>query len=312
MPAPLVLVTSLEPAEDVAWRDALARAMPEEAIATSADPEALARAEIAIVANPPPGVLARMPRLLWVHSLWAGVDRLLLDGTLPPVPVVRLVDPALARAMAEAVAAAALHLHRDLHLYADQQRRSDWRPHDTRPAHARTVTLLGLGEMGRAAALLLRAIGFTVQGWSRTGGAVDGIRVFSGADGLARALAGTDILVNLLPLTPETRGLLNRDAFARLPRGAGVVNFGRGAHLAEDDLIEALDAGALGHAILDVFETEPLPPGHRLWSHPGITILPHIAAPTSRASAAGIVAEAVRSFRGTGRIPTGVDRGRGY
>jgi glyoxylate/hydroxypyruvate reductase len=298
--APLLLVTSLEPDDEVAWRDALAQAMPDETLALPA------------VANPPPGALADLPNLAWVHSLWAGVDRLLLDATLPDVPVVRLVDPALSRAMAEAVATAVLHLHRDLPLYANQQRQGLWRRHDVRPTDRRTVTLLGLGEMGRASAALLRAIGFTVQGWSRSGAALDGVWAFAGADGLARALAETDILVNLLPLTADTRGILDRNLFACLPRGAGLVNFGRGAHVVEDGLIAALDAGAIGHAILDVFEVEPLPPGHRLWSHPGITILPHVAAPTSRSSAAAIVAAAVRAYRETGRIPTGVDRMQGY
>lgn len=309
---PLLLVTSLEPADEAAWREALSRAMPDETLASPDDPEAVRGAEIAIVANPPPGALARMPALRWIHSLWAGVDRLLLDATLPTVPVLRLVDPALAGAMAEAVAAAVLHLHRDFPRYADQQRRHVWIQHEARPAQDRTVTLLGLGEMGRASAAVLRALGFPVQGWSRSGAACPGVAVASGPDGLARALERTDILVNLLPLTAETRGILGHDTFARLPRGAGLVNFGRGAHVVEDDLIAALDSGHLGHAVLDVFATEPLPPGHRLWDHPGVTILPHVAAPTSRASASAIVAAAIRSFRETGTVPVGVDRARGY
>jgi glyoxylate/hydroxypyruvate reductase A len=312
MPAPLLLVTSLDPEDEAAWREALATAMPRESVATLADPQAMGRAEIAIVANPPPGALAGLPKLAWIHSLWAGVDRLLLDATLPPVPVIRLVDPALARAMAEAVAAAVLHLHRDVPRYAAQQRRGEWRQHDVRPAQERSVTILGMGEMGRASARLLRAIGFPVRGWSRSGAGPDGIPVLSGTEGLARALGSADILVNLLPLTAETRGILDQAAFARLPYGAGIVNFGRGAHVVETDLIAALDSGAIGHAILDVFETEPLPTGHPFWSHPNVTLLPHVAAPTSRPSAAAIVAQAVRSYRETGLIPAGVERTRGY
>lgn len=317
MPSPILLVTSLEPAEEAAWRAALVEAMPGETLlgATESghvESGAAPSAEIAIVANPPPGALAGLPALRWVHSLWAGVDRLVLDDTLPPVPVVRLVDPALAGAMAEAVATAVLHLHRDLPRYAEQQRQGLWRQHAVRPARERRVTLLGMGEMGSAAAKLLQAIGFTVQGWSRSGTARDGVPVLSGPEGWARALACTDILVNLLPLTVETRGLLDRAAFARLPLGAALVNYGRGAHVVEGDLIEALDAGVLSHAILDVFETEPLPRGHRLWLHPGVTILPHVAAPTTLASAAAIVAAAVRAFRETGRVPAGIDRARGY
>jgi glyoxylate/hydroxypyruvate reductase A len=312
MPSPLLLVTSLPTAEEAAWREALGAAMPGERIASVSDGAPVGAAEIAIVANPPLGSLAGLPNLRWIQSLWAGVDRLVLDDTLPDVPVRRLIDPTLARAMAEAVAAAVLHLHRDFPLYAAQQRAGTWRQHPVRPAGERRVTILGLGEMGRAAADLLRALGFPVRGWSRSGTAHGAIPVASGADGFAQSLATADILVNLLPLTPDTRGILKTDAFRQLPPGAALVNFGRGAHVVEDDLLAALATGALGHAILDVFPEEPLPPDHRLWTHPAITILPHVAAPTHMASAAALVAEAVAEFRRTGRAPAGIDRTRGY
>ncbi|KQP93021.1 glyoxylate/hydroxypyruvate reductase A [Methylobacterium sp. Leaf113] len=312
MTSPLVLVTSLPPDENAAWRDCLARAMPAERIL---EPEAISDAgavEIAIVANPVPGWACAFPHLRWVQSLWAGVDRLLRDPALPDVPVRRLVDPTLARAMAEAVAAAVLSWHRDFPRYAAQQRAGLWRQHPVRPASARRVTILGLGEMGRASAELLRAIGFPVQGWSRSGRPAGAIPVSSGPEGWAACLAEADILVNLLPLTPETHGILDRSAFACLPEGAALVNFGRGAHVVEDDLIAALATGRLAHAILDVFPEEPLAETHRLWSQPGVTILPHVAAPTSLDSAAAIVAETVAAFRRTGQVPVGIDRGRGY
>lgn len=312
MPAPLFLVTSLPAAEETAWREALAAAMPGERIVARAEADTADNAEIAIVANPPAGSLAGLPNLRWIQSLWAGVDRLLLDPTLPDVPVRRLVDPTLARAMAEAVAAAVLGLHRDFPLYAAQQRTGTWHQHPVRPAGERRVAILGLGEMGRAAADLLRAIGFPVRGWSRSGAASGAFPVASGPEGFAQSLAAADILVNLLPLTPATRGILDAEAFRLLPPGAALVNFGRGAHVVEDDLLDALATGALGHAILDVFPEEPLPPEHRLWAHPRITILPHVAAPTDLTSAAAIVAEAVAEFRRTGRVPAGIDRGRGY
>ncbi|KQO66080.1 glyoxylate/hydroxypyruvate reductase A [Methylobacterium sp. Leaf87] len=313
MPTPLLLETSLGPDEEAEWLAALTVAMPDEAIITGGDDAAIRRnAEIAIVANPRPGSLQDLPRLRWVQSLWAGVDALLGDATVPDVPVVRLVDPSLAGAMAEAVAAAVLYLHRDLHLYASQQRRREWRPHPVRSADHRRVTILGMGEMGRASAALLRTIGFPVSGWSRSGADCKGVTVHSGREGLWSALAQADILVNLLPLTPTTRGVLNRDVFGRLPRGAGLVNYGRGAHVVEADLLEALTMGLVGHAVLDVFENEPLPVDHRLWATHGVTILPHVAAPTSRSSAADIVAGAVRTYRLTGYIPQGVDRTRGY
>ena len=312
MTAPILLATSQPPDEEAAWRDALARAMPNERIVTGADAFDRSAVTIAVVANPPPGALAGLPALAWVHSLWAGVERLLQDATLPPVPVVRLVDPTLAGAMAESVAAAVLALHRDLPVYAAQQRRREWRQHPARAAGQRPVAILGMGEMGRAAAELLRGLGFPVRGWSRSGAAMPGVAMHAGRDGLAAALDGAAFLVNLLPLTPETRGILDRDAFARLAPGAGVINFGRGAHLVEADLWRALDGGQVGHAVLDVFPQEPPPPEHPAWTRPDVTVLPHVAAPTDEASAAAVVAAAVAAFRSTGQVPAGVDRTRGY
>ena len=312
MQAPILLATSLSPEEEASWRNALARVMPDEHIVTAADAFDRSAVAVAIVANPAPGALAGLPALAWVHSLWAGVERLLQDETLPPVPVVRLVDPTLAQAMAESVAAAVLALHRDLPLYAAQQRRREWRQHPARVAARHPVAILGLGEMGRAAARLLIGLGFPVRGWSRSGAAMPGVDVRSGRDGFAAALDGAAFVVNLLPLTAQTRGILDRDAFARLAPGAGVINFGRGAHLVEADLWHALDTGQVGHAVLDVFTAEPLPADHPAWTRPDVTVLPHVAAPTDEASAAALVASAVAAFRSTGRVPSGVDRTRGY
>lgn len=311
VPAPLLLVADLA-AEEAAWRDALARAMPGELVVTPDELDDPAAVEIAIVANPPPGSLQGLPSLRWVQSLWAGVDRLLQDDALPPVPIVRLVDPALARSMAEGVVAAVLHLHRGLHVYLAQQRRREWRQHPVRSTAERRVAVIGLGEMGRASASLLAALGFDVGGWSRSGSGLEGVRTYAGPRGWPLALGGVDILVNVLPLTDDTRGILGRDAFALLAPGACLVNFGRGGHLVETDLLDALDSGRLSHAILDVFDHEPLPADHRFWTHPGVTVLPHVAAPTDMASAAAIVAATVAAYRRTGRVPVGVDRGRGY
>ncbi len=310
--APLLLVTNLPDTEEIAWRETLAHAMPDEFVVTPRHFADVGAAEIAVVANPPPGSLRELPGLRWVHSLWAGIDRLLEDETLPDVPIVRLIDPAMARFMAEAVAAVVLSLHRDLHTYAAQQRRREWRQHATRPTSARQVVVLGLGEMGRAAAGLLASLGFAVRGWSRSPKGVCGMTTYAGESGLARAVDGADVLVNLLPLTRATRGLLDRSLFARLAQGAALVNFGRGAHLVDADLLDALAAGRLAHAVLDVFASEPLPRDHPFWLHPGVTILPHISAPTGMASAAALVAAAVREYRSTGRLPEGIDRSKGY
>ena len=308
----LLLVGDLRPDEMAAWHATLTREMPDEVVHLATEPFAGDTVEIAILANPPPGSLRGLSGLRWMHGLWAGVDRLLQDETLPDVPLVRLVDPAMAQAMAEAVAAAVLFIHRDLPVYAAQQRRREWRQHPAPLAGARTVCVLGLGEMGQAAAAHLVALGFAVRGWSRTRRDLPGVQGFAGADGFTAALDGADILVNLLPLTTDTAGILNRAAFAQLAPGAALVNFGRGRHLDEADLLAALDEGRLSHAVLDVFAVEPLPAAHPFWQHPGVTVLPHVAAPTGRDTAAALVAAAVRRYRETGQPPAGLDRGRGY
>ncbi len=310
--SPLLLVNSLPRAEEAAWRDALSRAMSSETVITAEECSDRSVVEVAIVANPHPGALGGLPSLRWVHSLWAGVDRLAADPTLPDVPVKRLVDPMLARSMAETAAAVVLSLHRDLDVYAAQQREKVWLQHSTRLARDRRVAVLGLGEMGRATATLLAQIGFDVRGWSRSGNSLDGVQVRAGDAGLEATLQDAEILLNLLPLTAETRGLLSAASFSRLAPGACVANFGRGGHVVEVDLLDALASGRLRRAVLDVFDHEPLPEGHPFWRHPGVTVLPHVAARTDRASAATIVAAAVADYRRTGQAPDGFDRRRGY
>lgn len=277
------------------WRRELAAALPE---AEWSDDDC--DAEVAVVANPPPGALAAMPRLRFVQSLWAGVDRLLADPTLPPgVPVARMVDPVMSLAMAESALWAVLALHRGFFDYQRRQREGVWRQHAQRRADEVNVLILGQGEMGRAVAARLAPLGYRVEGWHR------------GVD-LAPLLAGAEIVINLLPLTPATRGLLDARCFAGLPRGAALVNFGRGAHVVDADLLAALDSGRLRHAVLDVYATEPLPAGHPFWAHPRVTMLPHAAALTDARSASAVAAANLRAWR-DGRTPAhGVDRHRGY
>ena len=172
--------------------------------------------------------------------------------------------------------------------------------------------MLGLGKMGKATAGLLVNIGFDVRGWSRTGTRINGVRVNGGHAGLEATLRDAEILVNLLPLTAETRGILSAATFSRLALGACLLNFGRSAHLVEADLFGALASGQLRRAVLDVFDQEPLPAGHPFWSHPGIAVLPHVAARTDRGATAAVVAAAVAEYRHTGRVPAGFDRNQGY
>lgn len=296
------------------WIAALQAAMPQETVVPLAAMDEAARqcCELAIVANPRPEDLRRLPRLRWVHSVWAGVERLLAELGDLDLHIVRLVDPQLADTMAEAVLAWTLYLHRDMPRYAQQQRERRWQPLEPTRAQDRSVGLLGLGALGSASAARLAAAGFKVQGWSRTPHTLPGVRCHAGDAGLARLLATADVLVCLLPLTPDTRGLLGDAAFAQLKPGAGLINFARGPIVDDSALRRALDSGRLGHAVLDVFDTEPLPAESWHWTHPGVTVLPHISAPTNRHSAARIVAEHVAAYRQHGALPPQVDRQRGY
>ncbi|MEO5697273.1 MAG: glyoxylate/hydroxypyruvate reductase A, partial [Burkholderiaceae bacterium] len=227
-------------------------------------------------------------------------------------PLARMVDPSMNAAMAQTALWAVLGLQRRFFEYAAQQRAAVWRQHDASRPDELTVAVLGLGQMGRAVAKALASQGYRVLGWSRTATAVDGVEVHAGADALPRVLARAAIAINLLPLTPATNALFDADMLARMPPGASLVNLARGAHVVEADLLAALDCGHLNHAVLDVFATEPLPPVHQFWSHPAVTVLPHVAAPTDPRSASLIAARNVQAWR-EGRPPEHlVDRSRGY
>ncbi|CAD5373158.1 Glyoxylate/hydroxypyruvate reductase A [Rubrivivax sp. A210] len=298
----LLLCGDMAAAEWAVWRAALAAAMPEAEWLDRASALAAAdEVQAAVVANPPPGSLQGLPRLRLVQSLWAGVDRLLADPTLPPeVPVARMVDPAMTAAMAETALWATLALHRGFFAYGRRQARGEWRVHAQRRADEIGVLVLGQGEMGRAAAARIAAQGYRVHGWRRDGGA------------LAPLLGRAQVLINLLPLTPATRGLLDAKLFAALPPGAGVVNLGRGAHVVDADLLAALDAGHLGQAVLDVFHQEPLPADHAWWRHPRVALLPHAAALTDPRSAAAVAVANLRALRDGGVLVHRVSRQRGY
>jgi glyoxylate/hydroxypyruvate reductase A len=269
--------------------------------------------DAALIWRPPPGLLASLPKLQLIAALGAGIDHVLADPSLPAsVPIVRLVDPYMTAAMSEYVQLQVLRLHRQEPTYLAQQRERVWRELPQPNAAERRVGVLGLGELGRDAALKLSVLGFDVAGWSRTARKVRGITCFHTADGLQVLLARSEILVCLLPLTPATEGILNGKLFAGLPRGAAVVNCARGRHLVEADLTAALDSGQLSAAVLDVFREEPLPPHHPFWGDPRITITPHVAAATHAPTAAPIVAENLRRLHQGRPLLHVVDRVRGY
>jgi glyoxylate/hydroxypyruvate reductase len=298
----ILLSGEFEAAELHVWQQSLRTALP--GARWLGRDEALAVADtvqVAVVANPPPGSLRGLPKLRLIQSLWAGVDRLLLDPTLPRgVPIARMVDPAMNASMAETALWATLALHRGYFDYARAQRQGLWQPRPQRHADSVAVLVLGLGQMGLTAARRIAQQGYRVSGWRlrprADPSASDGIACHSGEAALPALLARSDIVLNLLPLTPATTGLLNARFFAALPRGAGVVNLARGAHVVDADLLAALDRGHLAHAVLDVFHTEPLPAGHRYWAHPAVTLLPHVAAQTDPHSAAQVVAANVNAL----------------
>ena len=297
----ILLCGAFDPGEREAWQAALSAAWPAGDWLTLDEARRHPlQVRAAVVANPPRGSLQGWPNLALVQSLWAGVDRLLSDPTIPPdVPLARMVDPMMSRAMAETAAWAVLSLQRDFFDYQRQQRAGRWQPHPQRRADETPVLVLGAGEMGGTVAARLREGGYPVRVWRR-------------GEPLLPLLAQHAVVVNLLPLTDATRGLVDAAFLAALPPGAAVVNLARGAHVVEADLLQALDSGHLRHAVLDVFHQEPLPAEHPFWRHPGVTVLPHVAAATDPRSAAGVVAANLQALVEGRPILHGVQRLRGY
>jgi glyoxylate/hydroxypyruvate reductase A len=314
----ILLSGEFEAAELHVWQQSLGAALPDARWLDRDQALAMADAvEVAVVANPPPGSLLGLPKLRLIQSLWAGVDRLLLDPTLPPgVPIARMVDPAMNASMAETALWATLALHRGYFDYALSQRQGLWQPRPQRRADSVNVLILGLGQMGLSAARRIAQQGYRVSGWSLRPRPdtldLDGLVCHAGASALSELQVKSDIVINLLPLTAATQGLLDARFFAALPRGAGLVNLARGAHVVDADLLAALDRGHLAHAVLDVFHTEPLPSDHRYWSHPNVTLLPHVAAQTDPSSASQVVAANVRSLLEGRPLAHLVQRERGY
>ena len=246
-----------------------------------------------------------------VLNIWAGVERIVGNPTLR-IPLCRMVDPSLSEGMVEYVTGHVLRYHLDIDAHLAGQD-GVWRLDRVPPlAGERPVAMLGLGALGQACARALTGLGFPVLGWSRTPREVAGVRCHAGDDGFARTLAEAQIVVTLLPQTPETENMIDADALARLPRGACLINPGRGPLIDDAALIAALDAGQLAHATLDVFREEPLPPEHPFWAHPRITVTPHIAAETRPRTAARVIAENIRRGESGEPFLHQVDTNRGY
>ncbi len=276
-----------------------------------------AEVHYAAVWKPVPGEFAAFPNLKVIFNLGAGVDALMADKTLPGVPLVRVSVADLTDRMAEYVMLHVLMHHRQELYLRESQRAKRWAPKYQWPASAISVGIMGLGTLGTNAAEVLTRIGFRVAGWSRSAKQIEGVECFHGDDGLETFLHRTDILVCLLPLTPDTHHLLNRNIFARLnrtsPMGAPVlINAGRGGLQNEADLLACLDDGTLGAASLDVFSQEPLPADSRFWTHPKVVLTPHNAADTDPDEISKYVARQIERFEAGGKLENVVDRGRGY
>jgi glyoxylate/hydroxypyruvate reductase A len=270
------------------------------------------KVEVAVVANPNPSEVEKLVNLKWVQSIWVGVEKLVKTFKGRGVKIVRLVDPEMNRTMAEAVLSWVLYLHRDMYSYRVQQDKKAWVELDYIKPSKKVVSFIGLGELGKAAAKKLIENGFKVCGWSRSKKNIKEVKSFTGHSGLKKMLAQTDILVCLIPLTDKTKYLLNYKTLSFLKKGACVVNFARGAIINEKDLIKNLNSGKIKHAVLDVFEQEPLPRTSTLWKHKSVTILPHISANTDFDSASDIVVKNLRLFKLKKKIPKFVDLQRGY
>jgi glyoxylate/hydroxypyruvate reductase A len=295
------------------WIEGFRAALPDETIRVFPEIGDPAAIDVALVAKPPAGELAKLPKLRLICSLWAGVDGLLRDPRFPrQIPLARLIDPYMTQAMSESALAHVFAAHRQLDVYRRQQAGGVWQLHAQPRAQDRRVGILGLGALGGDAALKLKALGFDVAGWSRRPRALPGIQSFAGSDQLPAFLGRSEILVCLLPLTDDTRGLLDARAFGALPAGATVINLARGGLIVERDLLAALDRGHVGAAVLDAFDVEPLPPDHPFWRHPRVQITPHAAAISDPRSVVSVIAANIKRFRAGEPVQNLVDLAAGY
>jgi len=269
--------------------------------------------EVALAWKPPAGLIASFPNVKLIVSLGMGVDHLLADDRLPAgVPIVRIMDDGLVGQMSEYAIYWALRHHREIDKYAASQRARQWKPEDFVDTINRRIGVMGLGSIGQDTASKFAALGFPAAGWSRTAKSLPGIETFHGADGLQRFLARTDILIDVLPLTRDTRGLLDAKAFAALPKGAYFINMARGGHVVDEALLAALESGQISGAALDVFNVEPLPQDHPYWTHPKVHVTPHIAGATNPRTASPGVIENIKRMRAGQALIHTVDPKSGY
>ncbi|MFU1915375.1 2-hydroxyacid dehydrogenase [Bordetella avium] len=300
----------LDPAE---WLTPLAKELPGTEVVLWREDQPVQDAEIAVVWNPPAALFERERKLRVAFNLGAGVDALFRLPTLPvDLPIVRLEDAGMAVQMAEYAAHALVRASRQFDQYERLQREGKWVALPELDRSEWPVGVLGMGVMGARVASTLAGMDYPVAGWSRSGKAPQGVEAFGGRETLGDFLARTRVLINTLPLTDDTRDLLCRDTLSKLLPGAYLINMGRGAHLVEEDLLALLESGQMAGATLDVFRTEPLPAGHPFWTHPQVSITPHIAALSLRRETIAQVASKIRAYLRGETMSGTVSRERGY
>lgn len=301
-----------DPARGAVWARLFAQRAPETAFRLWPDVGDAREVRYLAAWKPPEDLVTLLPNVEVVFSTGAGIDQFDLSRVPDHIPVVRMVEPGIVEGMVEYVTQAVLSIHRDIFTYARQQAMREWTELSVVPASERRVGVLGLGMLGQAVLSRLHAFGFDCAGWSRTPRQVDGVDCYAGYESLGAFLARTDILVCLLPLTSATRGILDKRLLSGLPRGAWLINVGRGPHLNQYALMALLDSGHLSGAILDVTDPEPLPPSHPLWAHPKVRITPHIASATRPETAVEVVLENLRRHRAGVPMVGQIDRTQGY
>ncbi len=299
--------------ETEAWRCRFARVVPGIEFMAWGDDDTGPDADYAIVWKPPREFFPRQPGLKAVFNLGAGVDSLMAMPGLPPdLPVVRLEDAGMARQMVQYVLHGLAEVSRGFDQYAAHQRAGRWAPLEGIAYHEWPVGVMGLGMLGSEVAQAIAQAGYPVAGWSRSQRQIAGVDTFSGEEGLEQLLARTRVLVNILPLTPDTENLLNHRNLAKLLPGAYVINVARGAHVVDEDLLALIDAGHLQGALLDVFRHEPLPADHPYWRHPRVRVTPHVAAATLEDETVKQIAQKIQALERGQAITGVVARGRGY
>lgn len=308
----MTLLYTSDPERGRIWRAIFAAEAADVAFVEPSDVHDPATIRYLAAWNPSADLIASLPALEVLFSIGAGIDQFDMARLPPHVRVVRMIEPGIRQGMVEYVTMAVLALHRNLIDHGIAQREGRWNPITLVPAAQRRVGVMGLGNLGQAVLEGLAPFGFALSGWSRSAHAIDGVTCHAGEAALPAFLSSCDILICLLPLTPETRGILCRDRLAQLPSGASLINVGRGGHLVEQDLLSLLDEKHLSGAVLDVFDPEPLPAGHAFWTHPRIVMTPHVASMTRADSAARALIANIRRHAAGEAMEGEVARGRGY